>query len=195
MSVEDETQHLPQLLEETLADIRELSTRCEELLQELSTHGGVRVKNLLAIFKSQTEDMGVFGEGQQSIASHLSSAPKFVTNIHRILKLLKCEIEKALLRREYEEGSPSDSGSNVPPVRSSISSFRPSEDSDAAPLSCSCSWEPIEELIDLLGRTEKWARMVQRARNQLRQDKKNNPNGLDNRWVQKLERFFSYASM
>lgn len=92
MSVEDEKQSLPQLSEETLSDLRELSIRCRELLHGLSTHDGARVREQMASFNIWAANMGVFRKGQQSIASRLSSAPDISKLIQQLLETLKRDI-------------------------------------------------------------------------------------------------------
>lgn len=99
MSAKDKEQHFPQLSEETLSDVRELSIRCRELLQRLSVHDGARAREQMASLNIWAANMGVFRQGQQSIASRLSSAPEIGKLIQQLLKVLSRDIGNQNLDR------------------------------------------------------------------------------------------------
>lgn len=99
MSAEDEKRHVPQLSEERLSDLRELSIRCRELLHQLSIHDGARVRDQMASFNIWAANMGVFREGQQSIAHRLSSAPETSKLIQQLLEVLRRDIGNQNLGR------------------------------------------------------------------------------------------------
>ncbi|KAK1254167.1 hypothetical protein MKX08_008162 [Trichoderma sp. CBMAI-0020] len=176
---EDEAQHYPQLSEERLSDLRESSIRCRELLHQLSIHDGARVRDQMASFNIWAANMGVFRQGQQSIASRLSSAAEISKLVQQLLDTLKRNVEKELSRKEGEEESSSDSQSVDSSDRSSISSYKPikssrpsgpsepSEDDDVAP-SHSRTWTSIENIITSL---RQLAITVQRAGNQHRRER------------------------
>lgn len=96
----------PPTSDETLSDIRELSTRCKELLRQLSTDYGpgglVEVRDMMARFNIWAANMGVFREGRQSAASRLKNAPQIAELVHQLLVALRRDLGSSILHRWLE---------------------------------------------------------------------------------------------
>lgn len=81
---------------ETLEDLRELSTGCRDLLHQISAEDGAEdqaeARELMASFNIWAMNMGAFRDGQQSIAARLRSAPQISKLVQQLLVVLKLEL-------------------------------------------------------------------------------------------------------
>lgn len=100
MATDDEEQVIPQTPHETLSDLRDLSIRCRELLHQLSadnaTAAGAEVAEIMANFNIWTANMGVFREGQRSLASRLNSSPQISELVQQLLVVFEHELGRQL---------------------------------------------------------------------------------------------------
>jgi hypothetical protein len=91
----DESSVLP-ISKQTLSDIRELSIRCRDLLNQMSTLDFVtdaaNARDIMTSFNIWAANMGIFDEGRLSVAYRLKDAPQ---GSHLTEKLL-IELERHL---------------------------------------------------------------------------------------------------
>ncbi|KAL2678788.1 hypothetical protein Neosp_009539 [[Neocosmospora] mangrovei] len=82
---------------ETLADIRETSIRCRELIHQLSDDDDlddrVEARELMSGFNNWAANMGVFREGQQSLTYRLGSAPQISELVQQLLVTLQRDLD------------------------------------------------------------------------------------------------------
>ncbi|RSL95715.1 hypothetical protein CDV31_013773 [Fusarium ambrosium] len=150
MEQHDEGLEVSPTSDETLSDIRELSIRCRELLNRLSTDDGpadgTEARDLTASFNIWLANMGVFREGQQSLTSRLKNAPQISELVQQLLMALK---QKGIILGDSQEGSSSAGESEDSSDRSSTSSYRllsPSDD-DEGPPPRSTVWTSIQHTM------------------------------------------------
>ncbi|KAF4463390.1 serine threonine kinase [Fusarium albosuccineum] len=140
--------------EETPPDLKEISVRCRALLHELSTSGNasnaLAGTELMASFNIWAANMGVFRQGQQSLASRLRSAPDIRELVHQLLVALERDLEKRLIDTAEQEDTSPETKSDQSSDRSSISSYRlpcPTEDYEAASKTQLDAWTSTQNTI------------------------------------------------
>lgn len=96
MRKNDEDPAVSSTSDETLSDIRKLSIRCRDILHQLSADDGSvdrpEAREVMANFNIWATNMGVFREGQQSLASRLKSAPQISDLVQQLLVALERDL-------------------------------------------------------------------------------------------------------
>ncbi|KAL8376138.1 hypothetical protein RB595_007312 [Gaeumannomyces hyphopodioides] len=132
-AVDDEDAKIaPSLSNTALAVLRDSATQCRQLLHELSARDDTatyETEEMMAAFNILAANMGIFRQGQHSLASRLQNVPEIASLVRQLLDALQRHLVHALAEGDSGHGrrdqaascsSESDDSSD----RSSVSSGR-----------------------------------------------------------------------
>ncbi|KAL7929061.1 hypothetical protein V8C35DRAFT_284694 [Trichoderma chlorosporum] len=154
MAMEIEGSFFALASDQTLSDIRATSLRCKERLHNLSNDHSADAADTaeaaeqMANFKLWAAELGVFGEGRQSMAQCLTGVPHISTLVGQLLVDLEYRLETVLQPDGQEEvytdvQSDRSSDRSASPFRM----FQPFGSDNTPPKAQSNHWTPVQDTM------------------------------------------------